>query len=256
MSSAILTYNEIMEKAPAVFETDPAVTMHSKYKIIKTSDLIEPLMDEGWNVVSASQRRTRKEEWQDKTFHFLRFRNDGFNIGNDPLEIVVSNSHNGSSSFKIQLGVFRVVCSNGLIAGTDLVSPLMLQHKGLSNTLITEIATMYANKMSTYLTDGIEAMKKTEISDVAMFELANYIAKQKHADYEVDVNGMLHARRMEDYGQSVWTIYNRLQENMIKGGYQIKGENGKWRQARAISSPMADIELNTKLFDKALEYAA
>lgn len=256
MSNAILTYEEIMQKAPAVFETDPAVTMHEKYRIIKTGDLIEPLIDNGWNVVSASQRRTRKEEWQDKTFHYLRFRSDEHFIGNDPMEIVISNSHNGSSSFKLQLGIFRVVCANGLIAGTDLVSPLMLQHKGLSSVLITEIATMYANKMAGYLTEGVQMMKKTEMSDAQMFELANYIAKQKHADYEVDIHGMLHARRMEDYGQSAWTIYNRLQENMIKGGYRIKGENGKWRQARQISSPMADIELNTKLFDKALEYVA
>ena len=256
MSNAILTYEEIMQQAPAVFETDPAVTMNKKYRIIKTSDLIEPLMDNGWNVVSASQRRTRKEEWQDKTFHYLRFRSDEHFIGNDPMEIVISNSHNGSSSFKIQLGIFRVVCTNGLIAGTDLVSPLMLQHKGLSNVLITEIATMYADKMAGYLTEGVQVMKKSEMSDAQMFELANYIAKQKHADYEVDIHGMLHARRMEDYGQSVWTIYNRLQENMIRGGYQIKGDNGKWRQARQITSPMADIDLNTKLFDKALEYAA
>lgn len=251
-----LTIPEIMDKAPAVFQDYPAVTVADKYKLIKTSDLIEPMSDYGWNVVDVQQRRTRKEQWQDKTYHFIRLRNSNYRIGEDNIDIIISNSHNATAAFKIQMGMYRLVCSNGLTVGTDLVSPLTLQHRGLSQSFIAELSQLYINKMTDSVDDATHYMKIIDLNDEKQEEFAKRASLLKHdAQYEVDINGLLLPKRREDYKADIWTIYNVIQENLMLGSYRIKGKDG-WRNARRVSSPASNIEINTKLFNIAMEYAA
>jgi len=256
MSNAVLTLEQIAHNAPAVFEDYPASTVNkNKYKMIKTCDIIEPMLDNGWSIYDAQQRRTRKEEWTDKTYHFLRFRHEEFKLSDDYLEILISNSHNASSSFKINLAILRMACSNGLIVGTNIVSPLTLQHTGLSSKLITRMAIMYAEQMSGYVEESISQMKNTLLTESGSKQLALQCAKLKHNEYEVNVNGLLVPKRYEDRSTDVWTTFNVIQEHIMAGDYQIKGENGDWRMARKISSPASAVEINAKMFELALEAA-
>lgn len=255
MSNSILTLEQIRKEAPAVFESYPADTVHkTKYQMIHTSDILEPMADLGWNVVSASQRNTRKEEWKDKTYHVLRLRHEDIKIGDDYLEMVVGNSHNASTSFKIQLGIYRLVCSNGLVVGTNLVSPLTMQHSGLSSVLISKMAKMYAELMGNHVSEAVDAMKSKRLSYEEAKELATRAAVLKHKDYEVDINGLLVPKRYEDKSDDLWTQYNVIQEHIMAGDYQIKGEKG-WRNARKIHSVASAVDVNAKLFEYALEVA-
>lgn len=258
MSSNILTMEQIREQAPAVFEEYPSNTVNAfKYQMIHTKDILEPMDSLGWNVVHASQRRTRKAEWEDKTYHVLRFRNPNIKIGDDYLEIVVGNSHNASTSFKIQIGVYRLVCSNGLTIGDDLVSPLIMQHTGLSSEIITKMAQMYVELTMNNINESIGRMKEIILDRPKQIELAKVGSKLKHKDeYEVNTFELLEPRRYEDRKEDLWTVYNVIQENLMLGDYTIKGANGKWRKARAVNSPMSNVEINTKLFNLALKEVA
>jgi len=256
MSNSILTLEQIAHNAPAVFEDYPAITVNSrKYQMIHTKDILEPLDDLGWHCVSAQQRSTRKEEWTDKTYHVLRFRNENLRIGDDYLDLVIGNSHNASTSFKIQLGVYRLVCSNGLVVGQNIVSPLSIQHSGLSSVLVSMMAKMYAEMMCRYVEESISQMKNTLLTESGSKQLALQCAKLKHNEYEVNVNGLLVPKRYEDRSTDVWTTFNVIQEHIMAGDYQIKGENGDWRMARKISSPASAVEINAKMFELALEAA-
>jgi len=256
MSSAEMTLEQIKNNAPAAFQDYPASTVNKRYSMIKTSELIEPMYDNGWYVTDAQQRKTRKEAWEDKTYHFLRFRHDELKIGDDYVECLITNSHNASSSFKVQLAILRMVCSNGLTVGTDLISPMTLQHRGLSQEFIAEISQLYVEKMANTVRNSTDIMKNKFLTDDAQFKFAAEAGKLKHKDeYEVDVNGLLLPKRREDYNTDLWTIYNVVQENLIGGTYQIFGKNG-WRNARKVSSPASNIEINTKLFNMAMEVAA
>ena len=67
----------------------------------------------------------------------------------------------------------------------------------------------------------------------------------------ITVDRLLTARRREDQKNDLWTVYNRIQENFIKGGMRGYGKTGKRMSTRAINSVSEDIRLNKALWQLA-----
>jgi len=87
--------------------------MSEKYRFFETSHIVEALMQEGFAVVRAQQSRSRIEGKQDFTKHLLRFRHASMAdsaVQSTVPEIVLVNSHDGSSSYTLSLGLYRVIC--------------------------------------------------------------------------------------------------------------------------------------------------
>jgi hypothetical protein len=68
-----------------------------------------------------------------------------------------------------------------------------------------------------------------------------------------------HVRRPEDHGNDLWTVYNRAQEAVIRGGMQgrIIGSNGRPRKTtvRGIKAIDSELRANRGLFDIARKFA-
>ena len=67
--------------------------------------------------------------------------------------------------------------------------------------------------------------------------------------HEIDSKELLYVHREEDDDLSLWTVFNRVQEAMIRGG--VKGTNRHTRKgftSKAISSIDANLKLNKELF--------
>ena len=60
---------------------------------------------------------------------------------------------------------------------------------------------------------------------------------------------------MKMRGNGLWEVFNRVQENIINGNFYYNTKSGKQRQARIIKNFKQDLDLNRKMFSKALEYA-
>ena len=68
------------------------------------------------------------------------------------------------------------------------------------------------------------------------------------------VEDLLTPVRTEDEGNSLWNVFNVLQEKMIKGSFMAPGKNGKARKQRAITSIKKDLDYNERLWAVAEQY--
>ena len=117
-----LTKDQINAQAPLVFAkapTNPNVT--DKYLFVNTETIVDDLAKLNWFPVEVAQRKSRKEEGTIFSKHMVSFQNPEIKItsedGDDAYpRILLTNSHDGMQSFRFSVGIFSLVCSNGLLA--------------------------------------------------------------------------------------------------------------------------------------------
>lgn len=252
---------------------EQGLNVSEQYKVIKTGDLVSQFVEEGYQVTSLVQAKTRKTELTGFTKHMIRLRNPNLNIGIDGLfpEIVIKNSYNGTSAFEIMMGVFRLVCSNGLIVGNTYES-LKVRHVGeVMPKVLTAISAIQTQ------TDRIESeiklMNERTLSQAEIAHFAQQVAEQLVPETALDENGqvlqtstnvrvmdLVRVKRSDDTKSDLWTVMNRVQENALRGGlrYQTLKSDGDIRNstARRINSIDRSIEMNRLVWDVATEILA
>jgi hypothetical protein len=194
--------------------------------------------------------------------------------GQESPEILLYNSHNGRSSLRLYVGIFRFVCSNGLVAGEGFTAKL--RHSRLTAASFSDLVIDQAQALPDLL-ERAENMKGQEI------ELSQAMAFAKKAatlrwefdprdaelgrEYQGKLRGayasrhytlqdMLQSRRYEDRGPNLWRVFNRVQESLIRGGVNIlsytdRKPYGTLRQAKAVQSLPETVRINRNLWDLA-----
>jgi hypothetical protein len=262
----------IKELAPSAFRESKqgaAVGVSSKYQFMTTSEIIDGLGKMGWNVHSAQQPKTKKDPETAK--HLLRFRHEHFGSlgvkGNIP-EILLINSHDRTTSLKFHVGIFRLICSNGLVVADKTFSKLQIRHMNTTfeevkvaiNTIVTGLPIVF---------DKIEKFESISLSDKQQLDFATKAITTRYPEYinqktnKIDttkinehfsLEDLLRVDRPEDSGNSVWCVYNRVQEKLIKGGFLHTGTTGKTKLARALTHIRTNTITNIKLWDLAESY--
>jgi len=133
-----LTKEQIKNSAPLIFAeapTNPDVS--DKYLFVNTETIIDDLEKLGWLPVQAAQRKARKKEGTIFSKHMVAFQNPDIMItsqdgDNAYPRILLTNSHDGMQAFKFSVGIFRLVCSNGLVVADEQFSDFKIKHKGYS----------------------------------------------------------------------------------------------------------------------------
>lgn len=67
---------------------------------------------------------------------------------------------------------------------------------------------------------------------------------------------LLHCRREQDAGADLWRVYNRVQENLLRGGLSRRSATGRLTRTRRITSIREDVRINGALWDAATELLA
>jgi len=234
-----LSHDEIYRLAPSVFAFDKSPRLTERYGQVTTSNAIGILADFGFYPVQAAQvGKTRHSK------HMLAFASD-FTSGNRP-ELVLYNSHDGTSALKMFAGVFRAICSNGMVAGEGFKNRMLHTAGTVANfeTMVTSTAARLPD-----LQDKIENMRTTPMSTPDVLEFikqgATFRWKQERIT-DNTIDDIYQARRLEDRSNDMWTVFNRLQEGLIRGGVRVGPEN---RKARAISSIQQNLAINTRLWE-------
>jgi hypothetical protein len=221
----------------------------------------------GWYPVEAKQKKARKNSSGIQSYHMVAFQNPDIKIvQSDYVEafprIILTNSHDGMNSFRFMIGLFRLVCSNGLIIADERLENLVIRHINYTFEDLRRLV----NKTITELPEYIEItnnMRTTLMADAAKYDFALKalrIRKNISEDEELNVSqSTLHdlvtPERDEDKGDDLWTVYNIVQEKMIKGGTSVEaGKNNKLRKMRPVKSFVRDLSVNYKLFDLAKQY--
>ncbi|STS47766.1 putative transposase-like protein [Klebsiella pneumoniae] len=124
-----LTNDELVKVVPSVFSEEKHNSRSDRYTYIPTITLLDKLREEGFQPFFACQSRVRDEDKRGHTKHMVRLRREGANKGTEVPEIILLNSHDGSSSYQMIPGMFRFVCTNGLVCGTSF-GEIRVPHKG------------------------------------------------------------------------------------------------------------------------------
>lgn len=255
-----LTNDQIHRVAPSVFAMEPWEAMSDKYRFIPTVEVLEAMRKNDLVPTRAMQSRTRIPGKGDFTKHLIRFRHvrDLERHTSEELpEIVLVNSHDGTSAYKLMAGIFRLVCSNGMIVQSADMGSISVRHNG-RNDLVSEVieGSYQIIEDTPKIAAQIENYKQItlEAPQQQIFAKAAIEIKGENAAKTFDANQLLRARRFEDYSnretgkRDLWRTMNVVQENLIRGGVRGRSASGRHATSRAVGSVTEDVRINRALW--------
>jgi hypothetical protein len=252
ITSKTYSLDEIRTIAPSVFTTEKAAHLTDKYIQTPTSRVVEDLMGLGWQVTKAQEVRSKKFKGFQK--HIVVFRHPDIQIkgknGDDAFpQILLTNSHDGKAAFNFRVGIFRLVCSNGLVISDADFNNVSIRHTNYTfESLQTKINEVISKLPG--LVQKINLFKSTTLTEAQMADFATKAAALRNKQ-TVNIMDLLRADREQDNGNDLWVVFNRIQEKVISGGY---GYGRKNRKARSVKNFQQDIKLNEQLFELAGSY--
>jgi hypothetical protein len=237
----------------AVYARHPDPRVSDSYQFFSSLDITNALLDNGFELTEARANRVRSNNNESYAKHRLTFVHPRFK-GNFDNELrptfTVINSHNRTSALALALGLIRFICDNGLIRG-DIVGSYKFYHTARNPVdTVMEGVFRLINEVAPTI-DMISEMKVKQLSWDQQREFA-VVASQVRGITTFNPS-ILDVQREEDNANDVWTVYNRLQENLMSGNYKIR-KASKMRKARPIKGITQDFDVNTKLWNLALEY--
>ncbi|EKA5400743.1 DUF932 domain-containing protein [Cronobacter sakazakii] len=243
-----LTREELMSHVPSVFGSDKHESRSERYTYIPTITVLESLQREGFEPFFACQTKVRDQSKREHTKHMLRLRRAGQLNGHQVPEIILLNSHDGSSSYQMLPGLFRGVCTNGLVCGQSF-GEVRVPHKGNVVEKVIEGAYEVLGVFDR-VEDRHDAMESLLLPPPAQEALANAALTYRYGEEHQPVTAtqVLTPRRYEDRKDDLWTTYQRLQENLLKGGLPGRTAKGKCSHTRAINGIDSDVRLNRALW--------
>ena len=256
------------------------------YSFVPTMNVVNDLRALGYEVVDAKQVSARKKSTKGYQKHMITLEHPKYKLDQvkeveiadgetetqiqKPTEypqILLTNSHDGGNAFTLSAGIFRLVCSNGLVIKTEDYGSARLVHKGYSfeavQTLVKEFEVTVAGVL-----DKITAMKKVQLTKDQQIEFAKQAAllrfksksyNEDNIEKVVNIDDLLNVERKEDAGNGLYEVFNRVQESIVQGKYlyassgKVKDANTKTRKARPIKNFKQSIDVNKKLSALAFE---
>jgi hypothetical protein len=256
MSLKALSKEELTRLAPQTFNHVVSSKLTSKYVHIPTDTIVEDMEALGWFPYDVKTVKARKKNAQTAK-HLIQFFNPDIVINNEEGKadmypsLLLINSHDGSTAVRFEMGVFRMVCENGLVIKSKDFGGFKMKHMGYTfedlrvhiNNMVKELPTVVANlnKFSQVL------MTPEQQHEFAIKAVSARFGEDKQLTDE-DIKGLLVAERKEDIGDTCWLVMNRVQEKLTNGGFSYLSAKGKPRKARAIKNFTQDVEFNQKIW--------
>ena len=266
-----LTEDEIRQRCPLVFATSPTNDKVSeKYTVANTYTVIQDMEKLGWKVVRAAQRRATKKSSKRFSYHMVALQNPDIKItkqvdgGEEIVEcfpqIILTNSHDGLSCFQFRVGLYRCICSNGLVISDAELSEFKIRHIYYSfenlRAVVGRILEALPSKVERMSQMGNVLLSEDQKLDFAKKALSirkGVKEEELQADEET-YKDLLTPVRKEDEGDSLWNVYNVLQEKVIKGGYTTAEEGKKARKVRKVTSFIKELDFSRRIDEVAQSY--
>ncbi|WP_414610824.1 DUF932 domain-containing protein [Stenotrophomonas pavanii] len=250
-SDSPLSDDQIHRVAPSIFAEAPHESRSQRYAYIPTATVLTELRKEGFQPFMVTQTRTRHEDRRDYTKHMIRLRHASqINARGEANEIILLNSHDGTSSYQMLAGMFRFVCSNGLVCG-DTVADVRVPHKGDVDGQVIEGAYQVLHGFDRAL-ESRESMQAITLDEGEAEVFARAALSLKYDDPDkpapITESQILMPRRFDDRRPDLWSVFNRTQENLTKGGLHGRSANGRRQQTRPVQGIDSDIRLNRALW--------
>lgn len=245
-----LSDDQIRNVAPSIFADTPHESRSERYSYIPTAAVLAELRNEGFQPFMVCQTRVRQDDRRDYTKHMLRLRHASQINGAEANEIILLNSHDGTSSYQMLAGMFRFVCHNGLVCG-DTVADVRVPHKG--NVTDHVVTGAYEVLHGFDRVQGSrDAMRAITLDDAEAEVFARSALTLKYDESSkglpVTESQVLLPRRFDDNRADLWSIFNRVQENLVKGGLPSRAANGRQQRTRPVQGIDQNVRLNRALW--------
>jgi hypothetical protein len=254
-----MSRDAIRKVAPAVFATRASFATTQRYNFFSTEQALDVLEDAGYVVVRAQQDKARL---RDPRFvrHALTLRHADevamTKVGDTIAEIILVNSHNTRTKLTLRAGLFRLICSNGMVVGDPAVSEA-ISHAGTAAAEVLD-RVRKAAALTHKVNATVEAWKNIELTESRQIDFAKAAAElrfgERAASYEPVQ--LLQLRRPEDEGRSLWRVFNRVQENTV--ARSLIGMNALNRavQSRPLTDIGSRVKYNEELWQLAETFAS
>lgn len=272
LATSFLSNDDIRRVCPMALHTTPTnPDVSDKYVHANTMTVVEDLAKLGWFPVQAKQCRNKKNSSGIRSFHMIAFQNpdvkitktldNGEKIVDTYPRIILTNSHDGFNSFKFMVGLFRLICSNGLVVCNNQMVDMSIRHINYDFEELRKIVASAIEQVPG-IVNTMNDMRNVMLTDEQKTALATEVVKirkgvENDENYVVDaevVEDILTPVRNEDKGNDLWTIFNICQEKMIKGGFGFRSATNKLRKQRSITSIKKDMDFNQRLWQTASQY--
>lgn len=262
---------DINEVAPATFSKVFDPRKSDRYSFIPTYHLVDMFQKLGWEPTHAKQ-----DGASPYSRHFIRMTNEKLsylNVNRESVEpqIILDNSHNGISPAQIHIGLFRLVCENGLVVSVPgMYTNVKFKHISVDfnelKNLMVQVSEQYLN-----LGNHIEDMRRVDLHEDQKEQFAISAVAYRNPEHFINEDGTINEKmvfnmtnpkelirpiREEDAKNDLWSTFNILQERMVKGRelFPRKSPNGRKSSPRPITNAKRNIEFNRKLWEVAEEY--
>lgn len=256
-----MTEDEMRRIAPSIFAMTAHESRSERFRPIPTIEVLRGLMKEGFVPVGARQSASRIEGKAYYTKHLIRLRrvDDGktYNVGDTVCEILLKNANDGTSAYELMAGLFRIRCLNSLVTQTGTIDAIKVRHSGdVAGKVIEGTYRVLEEAERTLAAPqdwGAVTLNRDEKEIMA--EAAHVLRfgdSQGETTTPIKPEQLLIPRRIDDRNDDLWTVWNSVQENCIKGGLRGVGRDDLGRprrvKSRAVNGIDQDIKLNKALW--------
>lgn len=246
-----LTDIHMREVAPSIFAKAAHQSRSERYTYIPTATVLTGLRKEGFQPFMVTQTQVRDDSKREFTKHMVRLRHANQINDAEADEVILLNSHDGTSSYQMLAGMFRFVCSNGLVCG-ETVDDVRVRHKGniVENVIegAFEVLAGFSRVRQSRDAMGAITLAPPEADAFARSALALKYEPDATRPAPLTETQILAPRRVEDDRADLWTTFNRVQENLVRGGIPSRTRNGRRVNTREMQGIDQTVKLNRALW--------
>ena len=241
-----ISLDSLRQRVPAIFTKTPSPKVSNRYSFADSEYYLQKFIDADWFIHSA--RQVSKSEYAP---HQVILRNNDIATVGDLLpQLIFTNSHNGIKKMTMDTGIYRLVCSNGLVVPTSITQSLSIKHIDLGDSTTDTIVNSFYEKIPIIM-NNIDRMRNKILTND---EIDNFTYNALQIRFTnavgININDVVKPSRIEDYSDDLWTVFNVVQEKIIRGGIQLPSK----RHSRPINNFVNDNDINTKLWQLAEQY--
>jgi hypothetical protein len=256
-SARALTEVELRKVAPSIFAIDPHESRSERFRAIPTWTVLQALMKEGFSPVGAMQSTTRDASKRNHTKHMLRLRRldeqAKYSVGDNIFEMILKNANDGTAQYELMGGMFRIRCLNSLVAQTNTIDTVKVRHSGDVAPKVVEGTFRVLEEAEAYLAAPQDwsriqlAKREAEVFAEAAHEI-RFADAEGEVHTPIQPRQLLIPRRSSDTSPDLWTVFNVVQENSVKGGLSARNENHRRVTTRTINGIDQNVRVNKALW--------
>jgi uncharacterized protein DUF932 len=259
-----ITKHQLQDLAPAALAKEASPNVSAKYHFYPTRDIIDALLAENWAVIEAKTASSRSNTPAQYRRHALAFADRDVlkhrNSYDEIPRIILTNSHDGNAALRMFAGLWRFVCSNGMVVSDGVVQSVRITHSRRTIEEVVQAAQAF-REHTELVGEHINTFKAKILSEAEIREFARcaiVLRQPQNPESVIAPDDILAVKRADDQGNDLWLTFNRVQEHLLQGGFPIYRHtpNG-WveRTARPIKAIDQSRELNTQLWDLAEQFS-